>query len=464
MSGELLDRVHAHLTRYVAFPSPEAAATVTLWVAHAHLVDQFDATPRIAFISPEPGSGKSRALEVISSLVPAPMHAVNATPAALFRAVKEFEVRPTILFDEVDTVFGPKAKENEELRGFLNAGHRRGAEAYRCVGERQKVEAFPAFCAVALAGLHGLPDTIASRSIIIRMRRRGPGEKVEPYRFRDEPQGHDLRDQLAYWAEVNSYLANDWEPEMPEGVTDRPADVWEPLLTVAELNSKEWARRARAACLSLTSEEATEPSLGVKLLTDIRAVFEARGNDSRMTTEVLLDALHAMDESPWGDLRGKPLDARRLAFHLRPYGIEPARWREDGSKVRGYARSDLLDPWERYCTPTLPENPGPSGPPGPTPQFQEEIPPSCTTPLSGPLATSSGPSGPLPDPPGPGNLSATYEDLDGLTSGPLGPDGPEKSERVGICPHGIENGDVPDAWLAGLISCPECRREVATSG
>jgi hypothetical protein len=28
-------------------------------------------------------------------------------------------------------------------------------------------------------------------------------------------------------------MAGSW-PEMPPGVTDRPADVWEPLLTVAD--------------------------------------------------------------------------------------------------------------------------------------------------------------------------------------------------------------------------------------
>ena len=52
--------------------------------------------------------------------------------------------------DEADTYLGPNAaRQHEELRGFVNAGHRRGAKAYRCVGEPAKirVEAFPAYCA-----------------------------------------------------------------------------------------------------------------------------------------------------------------------------------------------------------------------------------------------------------------------------------------------------------------------------
>ena len=44
------------------------------------------------------------------------------------------------LYDEIDTVFGPKARENEEIRGLLNAGQRRGATAGRCVIRGKNVE------------------------------------------------------------------------------------------------------------------------------------------------------------------------------------------------------------------------------------------------------------------------------------------------------------------------------------
>jgi len=62
--------------------------------------------------------------------VPNPVTAVNVSPSYLFRKVGT-EQGETILYDEIDTVFGPKAKENEEIRGLLNAGHRRGAVAGR---------------------------------------------------------------------------------------------------------------------------------------------------------------------------------------------------------------------------------------------------------------------------------------------------------------------------------------------
>lgn len=115
-------------------------------------MDAWESTPRIAFLSPEPGSGKSRSLEVSELLVPRPVEAVNVTPAYLFRKVGSDDGRPTVLYDEIDTVFGPRAKDNEEIRGLLNAGHRRGAVAGRCVvrGKIVMTEEIPAYCAVAL--------------------------------------------------------------------------------------------------------------------------------------------------------------------------------------------------------------------------------------------------------------------------------------------------------------------------
>jgi hypothetical protein len=174
------------------------------------------------------------------------MHAVNGTPAALFRSVADATTRRTILFDEIDTIFGPKAKEHEELRGRLNAGHRRSGVAYRCVGEgtKQAVVEFPAYAAVALAGLGKLPDTILTRSAVIRMRCRAPHEHVEPYRARiHEPEGSKICGMLADWtATVAERLTGYW-PAMPPGVTDRPADVWEPLLAVADAAGADWPAR-----------------------------------------------------------------------------------------------------------------------------------------------------------------------------------------------------------------------------
>ena len=132
-------RYSSSTRRFVAYPSDAAHVAHALWITHTHLMAAWESTPRLAFLSPEPASGKTRALEITELLVPNAVEAINVTPAYLFRKVGDDEAKPTILYDEIDTVFGPKAKENEEIRGLLNAGHRRGAVAGRCVVKGKNV-------------------------------------------------------------------------------------------------------------------------------------------------------------------------------------------------------------------------------------------------------------------------------------------------------------------------------------
>jgi hypothetical protein len=256
-------------------------------------MDHWDSTPRLAFLSAEPESGKTRALEITELLVPNPVQAINVSPSYLFRKVGS-EEGATILFDEIDTVFGPKAKENEELRGLLNAGHRRGAVTGRCAvkGKETVPEEIPAYAAVALAGIGWLPDTILSRSVIIRMQRRHAGEKVEPYRRRiHASEGNAIRDTIAAWA--RGFELNEW-PELPPGIEDRSADVWEPLIAIADAIGGDWPKRARNAAVTLvTAAKEVEPSLGVRLLANIREVFDAE----KFPTKVLLEKLYALPES-----------------------------------------------------------------------------------------------------------------------------------------------------------------------
>src|SRR5215472_7883899 len=131
--------------------------------------------------------------------------------------------------------------------------------------------------AAALAGLGWLPDTILSRSVIVRMRRRAPDEVVEAFRRRTQaPIGEALRRRLAAWAEAVLQRASEARPEMPAGVEDRSADVWEPLLAVADLAGGDWPKLARrAATESVKAARQIEPSLNIRLLEDLRTVFES---------------------------------------------------------------------------------------------------------------------------------------------------------------------------------------------
>lgn len=343
-----LDRVEAYLSRFVAYPSEAARVAHVLWIAHTHRMKAWDSSPRIAFLSPEPGSGKTRALEVSEPLVMRPVHAVNVTPAYLFRKVADEDGKPTILYDEIDTVFGPKAKkDNEDIRGMLNAGHRKGAIAGRCVvsGKTVRTEELDAYCAVALAGLDDLPDTLMSRSIVVRMRRRSPDEKIEPFRLREqEAEAHQLRIDLATWTEV-AITPGIW-PEMPEEIADRAADVWEALIMVADAAGGDWPKRARESAVQFVlASKSGATSLGVRLLTDLKAVF---GDADCLFTHTIIERLLGMEMSPWADIKGKALDSRSLAFRLGRYEVRSTTLRIGDDLGKGYRRSDLDDVWARY--------------------------------------------------------------------------------------------------------------------
>jgi Protein of unknown function (DUF3631) len=152
------------------------------------------------------------------------------------------------------------------------------------------------------------------------MRRRAPNETVEPYRRRLEVEkGERLRDRLALWATTILDQVQAAFPQMPPGITDRNADVWEALLSVADAAGGKWPEQARVAAVALVASSIRgEGSLGVRLLTDIRSVF---GDREAVTTKTLLNDLINMDESVWADIKGRPITDRGLAVRLRAYEI-----------------------------------------------------------------------------------------------------------------------------------------------
>ena len=135
---------------------------------------------------------------------------------------------------------------------------------------------------------------------------------------------------------------------MPRELSDRAQDTWEPLMAIADLAGGVWPERAREAAVALASQSATDAdSLGVRLLRDIKDIFEEKGF-SRIPTPTLVDALVDIDVAPWGDLKGKPLDNRFLARMLKDYPIKPTIWKEGAHTVRGYLKDGFLDAWSRY--------------------------------------------------------------------------------------------------------------------
>ena len=351
----LLDDLDELLARYVAFPSAHALTAVVLWVVHCHALEAFESTPRLALLSPEKGSGKTRTLEVLGPLVPAPMHAVNMSAAALYRVVADRQ--PTLLLDEADTYLGITiAKQHEELRGLINAGHRRGATVYRGEvagksGQRRRV---PRIRRVR-ARRHRRParhdprprrDRRDEAPSAARARRAVP-RTARPARRRRTPRAARRMGRRA-----RRRAPRRSGPRCRAGIIDRAADVWEPLLAVADLAGGHWPDRPETPPSRINAARAErDPSLGVQLLADCRRIFAERRRRPAHNRGARRSAHRPRRITLGRPTRQAP--RRPRPRHTAPQVRRPARRpplrRRHPSAATG--SEDFHDAWQRYLPP-----------------------------------------------------------------------------------------------------------------
>lgn len=346
----LLEETGTLIRRFVHM-SEEQLLAACLWVLFTWVTDASDVAPYLDVSSPTRECGKTRFFEVLELVCKAPRRCTGQTEATLFRMIEA--EHPTLLLDEIDTTFGKDPKLYSGIRGVLDEGHRRGGKVPRMVGEGKgmKMVFFDVFGPKAFAGIGVLPETVASRSIPIRLHRKPRFAAVERFRFRRENGASaELREQLAEWAgHVRNDLA-DAEPSLPDELSDRQWDLWEPLFAIADMGDV--GADARTAAVSLHAGAYSETSAEMLVLTHIRETFNGH---ERMSTADLLAALVARDDAPWPRWWAADVDAGRLkapasklARLLRPFDIAPTQLWIDGRKERGYEAEAFSTAWERY--------------------------------------------------------------------------------------------------------------------
>ncbi|MBI3417986.1 MAG: DUF3631 domain-containing protein [Verrucomicrobia bacterium] len=342
--AEVLAAIAESFARFVVLPVG-AADALALWCAHAHSFKSFLCSPRLNISSPEKGCGKTTLRDVVAMFVPRPLSTENLSVAVLFRIVEAHA--PTILADEYDAWL----RDNEELRGLLNAGHRRGATALRCEGDGNEVRAFAAYAPAVLCGIGALPGTLHDRSIVIRLERAKPSELRERFDPRRAQREHELCRKLARWCADNSARLESADPPLPAGIFNRLADNWRPLFAEAEIAGGDWPARAAAAFAKLTARDDAEgQGIGVMLLADIRAVFSERGTD-RLLSKELVEALNGMTDRPWPEANHhKPISQTWLAKRLKPFGVHPRSLRTSGDHGSGYYGTHFAETFARYLT------------------------------------------------------------------------------------------------------------------
>lgn len=343
-----LTAVVAFLRAFVRFTSDAQPVAVVLWIAHAYLVEQFAQSPILSITSAVMQSGKTRLLDAIELLVPRPWRLIMPSEAVVFRKIEQDS--PTLMLDEADAVFGSR-RDFEGLRAMLNAGNRPGTRVPRVAAEGRsfRLIEFSIYCAKVIAGLGNVPPTVADRSIPVRLERRVRSEHVEPFRQQKaDERARPIREALAYYtAQLDLREA---DPAVPAELDDRAQDSWQSLLAVADAAGGPWPEEARKAARELHGARRDDEAFGVLMLRDCRAAFDDR-RALRIGSADLLADLVARDESPWGDMGGRPLTLQGLAKLLRPFRIAPKVERVDGQPRRGYERADFEAAFARYLAP-----------------------------------------------------------------------------------------------------------------
>lgn len=346
--GAVLNEIAETLERYVALPqgAPDALA---LYCAHTHCFEVFTCSPRLNITSPEHGCGKSTLKGIVALFVNRPLCLDSLTTAVTFRLLDKHA--PTLLADESDAWL----RDNEELRGALNAGHERGGLFARCEGDGNEVRAFRVFAPAALCGIGALPGTLHDRSIVIPMKRAKPGELRARFDSRYTAPQRELCWKLARWIDDNREQIAGCDPTLPNGCFNRFADNWRPLFAIAEVLGGNWPQRCAEAYAKLTSRDMETESYRVMALADIRELLNEKPElvfNGWLASGDIIEYLTGLPERPWGEAnRGKPITLRWLAVKLHGFGIEPGRFRDDdGKQVRGYKVGDFQDAIERFLS------------------------------------------------------------------------------------------------------------------
>ncbi|MGB7815380.1 MAG: DUF3631 domain-containing protein [Methylotenera sp.] len=353
--GELLGDVSSTLRMFVIIDEIQADAAA-LWVFHTYVVSLFDTSPICIINAPERACAKTLFQTVLANLSARALAASNATPSALFRSVELW--MPTIFFDEADTFF----KDNNDLLGMVNAGYKSSGFVLRSEvdGDSFTPCKFSVYSAKSIAGIaldKHLKDSTMSRGIVFNMRRKLQDETVTRLRYAEDGLFAKLCAKLERAADDFAEAIQHARPHLPEELSDRAQDNWEPLLAIAAVAGGCWLERATKAALTLSRQSNEKVSTGNELLADIQLIFEARAHGKqywdKISTSDLISELQKIEESPWATYnQGRPVSPRQIASQLAIYGIKPKTVRVGKNDTpKGYERSQFDDAFARYLSP-----------------------------------------------------------------------------------------------------------------
>ena len=384
--GELLSDIEGVITRHVIL-NEHAAAALAVWVLHTYVFEMRDTVAYVAIESPEKRCGKTTLLSVLAAMACKPLIASNISVGALFRSVHTCS--PTLFIDEADTFMA----SNGTMRGIINSGNtRRTAYVLRLSQAKQNrpahepsphpdplpshpmgaereqqadtnlsghsqttrqspveytntgLKKYSCWCPKVIAMIGQVPDTIADRSIVVKMARKLTTETCAPLA---ELNTADIKAKCArFGLEMAQYIA-DSQKIRGDGLNDRAADTFDPLFVIARLAASGWEQKLQEAALALSSSADVEHS-GAGLIMDILGVFCETNSEKLFSRDIVAFLREGSAESPV--LKYSSIDEYQISKTLRPYGIKPGCIRIGREVTKGYHATDFREAVTRYVS------------------------------------------------------------------------------------------------------------------
>ena len=401
--AELLGEIEAVIMRHVVLSEP-AAAALAVWVLHSYTFELRDTVAYMAIESPEKRCGKTTLLSVLAAMASKSLIASNITVGALFRAIHT--CTPTLFIDEADTFLAGNSimrgiinsgntrrtayvlrlsagKKGNAVRGRLagtlappNPNDK--ADAQDCVpttmsdirtiaspnlnnrAAQQRnptmedgvtadspdigLKKYSCWCPKVIAMIGEVPDTIADRSIVVKMARKLTTETCAPL---SELNTADIKAKCARFALDTRDVIAQYPKIAGEGLNDRAADTFDPLFVIARLAGEEWEEKLRAAALALSSTADIENS-GSGLILDIMDILNENGGEKMFSRDIVTILRECSMKSQ--AFKSLNINEHQMARILRPYGVKPVAIRI-GKEVRnGYMAADFREAMKRYVS------------------------------------------------------------------------------------------------------------------
>jgi hypothetical protein len=337
---------------YASIPNQDYLLPIALWVLTTHCQLKFDAVAYLIFTSDAPGSGKTRALELLDCVCKNARMMPKITLPALCATVEanEEDGGCTILYDQAERLGG---NENSDLMSSFLAGYRPGMK--NMIQRGGVAVERPIFCPKALALLGDMLEAARDRSIVIPMR--AAKTKKRWKRKEAKAEGAKINGLCRYMTaamsdKIDDAIANfNGLPFLGE----REDEIFSAVFIMCDVfcpdRRPELERAASDICGGKRAEPRKVAARDAKKRADamrdgerlIKDLLMLCGTSIGIRTGDALTGLKDINAAPWRNYAGVGLTDQKLAELVRYFGIAPRniRLNNDGKVRRGYLKKDL---------------------------------------------------------------------------------------------------------------------------